>query len=90
VRHREGFSDSNHSSCTPKLLLKGNLLGAPGMSLSRKNSTSRAVAAPTAKLAPWRKRPPFAGEGEANGGPRYGGTYGSSRLSAACDRDDQQ
>ena len=79
---------SNHSSCTPKLVLKGNLLRGAGMPLSRKNFTSRAVAAPTAKLAPCRKP---AGEGEAaNGGPRYGGAYGSSRLSAACVPDDQQ
>jgi hypothetical protein len=71
VRHREGFkSDSNHSSCTLRLALRGNLLGAGRRPRDRKNPASSAVAPPTARLAPRRKLLAGGGGGEPNGGPR--------------------
>uniref|UniRef100_A0A0A9H3H5 Uncharacterized protein n=1 Tax=Arundo donax TaxID=35708 RepID=A0A0A9H3H5_ARUDO len=56
VPQKEGFSDSNHCSCTVKLVLRVNLL-APGGSPWWKKAASRAVAPPTAKLAPRLKLP---------------------------------
>jgi hypothetical protein len=75
VAQSEGLSDSNHCICTPRLVLSGNTL-PPGGSQRWKKLASRAVAPPTAKLAPRRKvAVPLRA--------RNGGTSGRPRLSAA-------
>jgi hypothetical protein len=82
VAQSERLSDWNHCSCTPRLALSGNTL-PPGGSQRWKKLASRAVAPPTAKLAPRRKLPvPWRACA-----CRKGGTSGRPRLSAAtCDQ----
>uniref|UniRef100_A0A0E0JFR5 Uncharacterized protein n=1 Tax=Oryza punctata TaxID=4537 RepID=A0A0E0JFR5_ORYPU len=69
----EGLSESNQLSCTLRLVLRGNGL-APGGSPAWKKLESRAVAPPTAKLAPCRKLPLCDRYGGTNGRPRFRAT----------------
>lgn len=67
VPQSEGLRDSNHCSCTPRLVLRGFLVRG---SRWWKKAASRAVEPLTAKLAPWRKLPSCASDGGTNGRPR--------------------